>query len=151
MKRQRSKLRLLNRESGISLISVLVALGITGIIATYLSSYSMSMLASVRTVAQAGELEEVRRLIRLKLNCTQTMNRLDRESTTAEQVVALYDRHGHPIFSFDGTLMSVGKWRLKAFHNHDLLGQFRIEAGNSNFTTQDIFAESVPLVCPTST
>ena len=98
-----------NSQRGSSLISVLVAVGIAGILTTGVSSILTQALRGQERVTQSSELTAIRQTLLARTNCALTLAPVP---TACNGAVALKDKNGKVLVDVAGT--KIGKWTLKA-------------------------------------
>lgn len=112
----------LQRESGLTLIEMMIAIAITGILALVVAGLIKSYMDHQVKVKQMREIETVRNTLRSTLDCVSTM--ASRQTTT---YIILRDRNGRPI----GSTSSAGAMRVSTEH-----GEWQVRGRSYNAGTK---------------
>lgn len=130
-----------------SLVTVLVAVGLLGIVVAVLTTLFSNQFKMIKTIEQRGELEDLRNVVRNVLSCANTVEKLGPGTDCPGSPVAVY-AHGskaRPFFPATPPFRKVGTYEIvascsgkevKAFQFHYVKGSSR----------KPLFA--VPFNCP---
>lgn len=102
-------IRILHKTRGIGLIGVIMASVILGILTFSVAQFARQAIRAATHVAEVGELEDLRRVIRVKLDCTKS-----RATIVSGGSILLRDANNLPIFQETGTTMKMGRWSIEA-------------------------------------
>ncbi len=135
----------LRREDGVSLITVMVALAIVGILMAVVMTFAKNSINAAKAIERLGELEDVRRLIRARMDCATTKTRM-----AGGRNIAFFGRDGQPITATNPTTneMSVGDWKFTATAYDPTTGRFTVSARHPKQAAESVLFRAVPLVCP---
>lgn len=113
----------IKENDGFSMVSVLVALAISGILALVVASFTRNAVVSAKFIGLMNEKEDIRNLIRVKTDCAQTKLNIGTGN------IVLYDRLGKPIANKNtNNELMIQKWVLRVTAYNALNGAFTITA-----------------------
>ena len=94
----------LGDERGFSLISVIVALGLAGILAGLLTEINVNSMRNSKQIKLQDELTQVRQMVLKRLSCKDTLNITSATllPIACPNTITLKDRHGRSLFATDG-------------------------------------------------
>lgn len=82
-----------NNQKGISLVGVMVAVGLIGIVALVLSSMFKGMTENLKSLRDKSDVEDLKRYIRFGMNCTKTYEAMP-HPCNANAIIAVKRRLG---------------------------------------------------------
>lgn len=133
-------------RSGFSLIEVVVVLGVLATLGYIATRSTTSLLNSVKQVTVIKEREDLKNLIRMRIDCNETKSHM----ISSSDDIKLYDRNGNVILDLNpGTEggMKLGEWRIRVKKYVTSDGTFQIDGWKSgNKVPHDLF-HPVPLTC----
>ena len=130
-----------------SLVGILVALAILGVLATVVTSAVASSLKSAILIADLGEEEDLRRMILVRLDCPTTVAAAAAVSGQGRNL-ALLDRTGHGISAVEPlNVYKIGKWSLRADSRDSTTGQINILARKGNNAEKVLYRNSAYFTC----
>jgi type II secretory pathway pseudopilin PulG len=130
-------------ERGSLLLGVLVGVLITGILMSMVATIAESSLQTAKKIAAMGTMEDLRNLIRLRLNCEQTLANVQ----ASRGNIVMRDRTGNPIApTNENGVATVGKWRIVARQWNASTGELSIAVEGPDQPSTPLF-RTVPLIC----
>jgi type II secretory pathway pseudopilin PulG len=129
-------------EAGMSLISVMFGVAIVGILIAVINSLASNNMRASKMIERQGQMEDIRRLIRMRLDCAATKSHI-----TSGKNIVLYGRDGKAIAKTNTqNQMLVGKWAIEVPSYSTSNGQFKVLAIHPAQKNQNLFIYA-PLVC----
>jgi hypothetical protein len=130
-------------EAGMSLVSMLVETAIVGILAVTVSRFTVTVIAGAKAVNRIQEKEELRQLIRARLDCAKTKAHMQPGKN-----VVFYSSADKAIMTADSSnVMSLGGWRVTVPHPSGG-GVMAVKAKKDDINEANLFKDSAPLICP---
>jgi prepilin-type N-terminal cleavage/methylation domain-containing protein len=154
-------------QAGFSLLELVVAMAIMGIVAMSVLQMTAHSTRSARAYAQQGEREDLRRFIRFRLDCATSkiinagagagsgsrsnyasVGNGHHKGTTATPRWILADRNNDPIAPLDKDgLHNLAGYKFRAVRQPN--GDLTVEvAGQGEAGFKNLFAGGAPLTCP---
>jgi hypothetical protein len=141
------KRRYKENEYGMSMISILVGVGILGMLATLLMQFSENSITAAKTIHFQGEVEDLRRTIRSRMSCKTTIAAIN---TNSNGNLRLLGRNGQPIANENSQFVyNIGKTiTFKATSWNSTTGVLKIVVKSSSGDDfKDVFVRGGPIVC----
>lgn len=131
-----------DKQSGQSLIGVVVALALMGIMAPVVMQFASNSLKAAATIAQMGEEEDLRRLIRSRFSC-------ERSTSGSQSSFRMLDRAGSPIAPLNKQgWHTLSKWKFRV-ESRSANGDLKVlvqKPGSAN--SAELFRKGSPVTCP---
>ncbi|MDA9951735.1 hypothetical protein N9D31_04065 [Oligoflexaceae bacterium] len=127
-------------------MSMIVALGILGIMAKLGSEFATNSLKAAKVVSGLAEKEDLRRMIRMKRSCSETLKKKGFSST-----FKLYNSKGTKVFPEVSGVMRQGNWKIYGKSYISSTGEMVVEVENEQAGSIGARAKlfkNAPLVCP---
>lgn len=136
-------------QAGFSLVSLLVGIGVVGILSAVLSEFANTSMKAARKIAQIGEMEDVRRMIRMRLDCGKTLLAI-KGAGKSPSTLPLMASNGVAIAekTSDFVYKLSPKIKFKATGRDSKTGAITIVvkvSDSSDFS--NLFSNSAPVVC----
>lgn len=137
--------RLPNR--GFTLITILVALVITGFVAAAMAQYFRSQATVSRRLSAVQDKEDLRDLVRAQFDCAKTKSSRPSQCFTHKKQLGLYSRTGvNPFIQIPagGTHTQVASYFLRAqCRDHEF--EYQVEVSADKIQWEPLF--EIPLAC----
>lgn len=98
-------------DQGVSLVTVMVAIGILGILVVQMSQYLSNLNASSNSLREKAELEELRQNIRARLSCVNTVAAMS-ATCSSGTAIKTFDQ-GNQV-AFTTPYQKIGRYYLHA-------------------------------------
>lgn len=133
----------IRRQDGMSLVSVMVALAVVGVLAMVAMQFASNSIKSAKAIERLGEQEDIRRLIRSRMDCAATKLKIG-----GGRNIVFYGRDGQPIAPVNANTneMAIGGWKFTATAYNATTGEFSVNARDEHQASEKLF-KTVPLVC----
>jgi hypothetical protein len=126
-----------------SLVSMIVAIAVVGIFASIVSRFTVTVVAGAKAVNRIQEKEELRQLIRARMDCAKTKARMQPGKN-----VVFYSSADRAIMTADAAnVMSLGGWKITVPPPAGG-GVMTVKAKKEDVNEANLFKDSAPLICP---